>query len=105
VIVRPWPARRRPHSWGILLYLIGADFVNTALSAFLAFCNRPVYSYYIQNPNPFQISPLPDQVLGAVIMWVAGSMAFLVPAAGITYSLLQPSPRRMRTLPSVRPTC
>ena len=104
VIVRPWPAQRCPHSWGILLYLIGADFVNTALSAFLAFCNRPVYSYYVQNPNPFQIAPLPDQALGAVIMWVAGSMAFLFPAAGITYSLLQPTPRRLRTLPAARPT-
>jgi len=93
-ILRPWPATRHRHDWAILLYLIGADLVNTALSAFLAFCNRPVYPFYIDHPNPFQIAALPDQVLGAVIMWVVGSLAFLIPAAAISFELLQPSPNR-----------
>jgi putative membrane protein len=91
-LIRPWPAAPARHRWGILLYLIGADLVNTALSAFLAFCNRPVYPYYIDKSNPFLIAPLPDQVLGAVIMWVIGSLAFLIPAAIITFNLLQLCP-------------
>jgi cytochrome c oxidase assembly factor CtaG len=97
-IVRPWPALQRPHSWGILLYLLSADFVNTALSAFLAFCNRAVYPYYLDHSNPFQVAALPDQILGAVIMWVIGSLAFLIPAAAITFSRLQPAaPQRTYT--------
>ena len=102
-LIRPWPATKRPHNWSILLYLIGADFVNTALSAFLAFCGRPVYPYYSTHPNPLQIQPLPDQVLGAVVMWVFGSAAFLIPAAVIAYSLLQPAHnRRIVPVASVR---
>jgi cytochrome c oxidase assembly factor CtaG len=93
-VLRPWPAARRPRDWDLILYLIGADLVNTALSAFLAFCNRPVYAYYVTHSNPFQIQPLPDQVLGAVVMWVFGSVAFLIPAAAIAYSLLQPTQNR-----------
>ena len=93
-ILRPWPATRRRQDWSILLYLVAADLVNTALSAFLAFCNRPVYAFYLDHPNPFQIEPLPDQVLGAVIMWVVGSLAFLIPAAAIAFELLQPSQNR-----------
>ncbi len=93
-IIRPWPATRRPHSWSILLYLIAADVVNTGLSAFLAFCNRAVYPYYSAHPNPFGIQPLPDQVMGAVIMWVFGSLAFLIPATAIAFNLLQPSHNR-----------
>ncbi len=73
----------------MLPYLIAADIVNTALSAFLAFCDRPVYSYYLQQPNPFHLAPLVDQVAGAVVMWVVGSLAFLIPAVYITVSLLQ----------------
>jgi putative membrane protein len=94
-VIRPWPATRQRHRWSILIYLVGADIANTALSAFLAFCNRPVYAYYISNPNPFQADPLRDQVLGAVIMWVVGSIVFLIPAAAITFSLLQPTRTRM----------
>jgi putative membrane protein len=89
-IIRPWPARKQQNSWGLLLYLIAADLVNTAISAFLAFCNWPVYSYYLTEPNPFHVAPLSDQILGAVIMWVLGSFVFLVPAALITFRLLQP---------------
>ena len=89
-IVRPWPGAHRQLDWGILLYLVGADIVNTGLSAFLAFCGRPVYGYYIANPNPFGIQPLSDQMMGAAIMWVMGSMMYLIPAALIAYSLLLP---------------
>jgi putative membrane protein len=90
-ILRPWPAATSPDNWGMLIYLISADLVNTLLSAFLAFCNRPVYTYYIDRTNPFGLSRLEDQVLGAAIMWVIGSLAFLIPAVVLTIHLLRPS--------------
>lgn len=89
-ILWPWPARTHQRNWGILIYLVAADLVNTMLSAFLAFCDRPVYRYYVDHPNPFGIDPLQDQVLGAVGMWVLGSFAFLLPAMAITLQLLRP---------------
>jgi cytochrome c oxidase assembly factor CtaG len=98
-IIRPWPAGQRKHGWGILIYLVGADFVNTGLSAFLAFCGRAVYPYYSDHPNPLGIDPQADQVLGGVVMWVFGSTAFLIPAAVIAFALLQPS-RKRRVIPA-----
>ena len=87
-IIQPWPARTRWNTWGWLLSLLSADIVMTAICAFLAFCDQPVYRYYVSHPNPFQISPLSDRILGAVIMWVIGSLVFLVPAILITFRLL-----------------
>jgi cytochrome c oxidase assembly factor CtaG len=86
-IFRPWPAKQRPDDWGMLVYLALGDVVMTLLSAFLAFCDRPVYSYYVQHPNPFHIPVLEDQVMGAVVMWVSGSFAYLVPAMVIAFRL------------------
>jgi putative membrane protein len=86
-ILRPWPSGNRKQGWGMLLYLISADIVNTLLSAFLAFCGRPVYTYYLDHPNPFHVAPVDDQILGAAIMWVAGSTIFLVPAMVLTLRL------------------
>jgi len=97
-VVRPWPTAQRKQSWGILIYLVGADFVNTGLSAFLAFCGRPVYPYYLTHSNALPMDPLSDQVLGGVIMWVFGSTAFLIPAALIAFALLQPA-RSRRVFP------
>jgi putative membrane protein len=93
-ILRPWPAKQHPDDWGMLVYLAMGDVVMTMLSAFLAFCERPVYSYYVQHPNPFGISVMDDQVLGAVVMWVLGSFAYLVPAMVITFRLAGMSGRR-----------
>lgn len=96
-LIQPWPATRLRLGWGILLYLVSADVVNTMLSAFLAFCDRPVYAFYLNEPNPFHADPLNDQILGAVIMWVLGSLAFLLPAVWITIRLLaSDSPLQMK---------
>jgi putative membrane protein len=88
-LIRPWPTGSHPLGWHILPYLVGADVINTALSAMLAFCDRPVYSYYTARPNSFGISPMSDQITGAVIMWVVGSVIFLVPAIVVTVRLLE----------------
>jgi cytochrome c oxidase assembly factor CtaG len=88
-LIRPWPTSARYPGWIMIPYLVGADIVNTALSAFLAFCDRPVYTHYLTQPNPFHITPMADQVIGAVIMWVVGSLVFLIPAVIITVRLLQ----------------
>jgi putative membrane protein len=87
-LIRPWPTTARYPGWIMLPYLVLADIVNTALSAFLAFCDRPVYTYY-EHPNPFHIDPIADQRAGAVIMWVIGSLVFLVPAVFVTFRLIQ----------------
>jgi cytochrome c oxidase assembly factor CtaG len=92
-IQRPWPAAPRPNDWGAIVYLALSDVVMTMLSGFLAFCDRPVYSFYVEHPNPFHIPVLDDQVLGAVTMWVLGSFAFLVPAMILTLRLLSPNRR------------
>ena len=88
-LIRPWPTSKLYPGWHMLPYLVGADLVNTALSAFLAFCDRPIYSYYLEQTNPFSLTPQADQATGAVIMWVLGSLVFLIPVAIITMKLLQ----------------
>jgi cytochrome c oxidase assembly factor CtaG len=102
-IIRPWPSRSQPPTWGLLLYLLSADVVNSMLSAFLAFCDRPVYKFYLDHPNPFEVSPLQDQILGAVIMWVFGSLAFLLPAVVIAVRLASTSSGEIEAAPQPVP--
>lgn len=89
VLLRPWPSQAAPLGWFALLYLVTADFVNTILSALLAFSGRPVYGYYLTHGNSFGLDPLTDQTVGASIMWVFGSIAFLLPAMVLLGRLLQ----------------
>ena len=102
-LLRPWPWRSGSLGWFMLPYLVFADIVNTILSAFLAFCERPVYSYYLREPNAFGIAPLTDQRAGAAAMWVIGSIVFLVPAVILTFLLLGQRTRSQGSYPVRQP--
>jgi putative membrane protein len=91
-VVQPWPSTARWPRWSIPLYLFCATLPCDALSAFLAFCDRVVYSSYLSAPRPFNILPLQDQECAAALMWVCVTIIFLVPAVLVTMQSL--SPRR-----------
>src|SRR5262249_2250062 len=79
------------------VYLLVADLLNTTLSAILTFSDHVLYQYYLEVPRLFGTTALSDQTCAGVIMWVPGSLAFLVPAALIAIECL--SPRRLLVRP------
>jgi len=89
-VVQPWPRRPVVPSWGIVLYLILADLQNTVLSAWLVFAERVIYPSYAAVSHPWGISALNDQAAAGAIMWVPGSVAFLIPVAWMVGQLLSP---------------
>lgn len=89
-VILPWPSVARGSRWIILPYLVSADLVNTALSAFFCFAGRVLYPTYVQAPRLFGLSALQDQIAAGALMWVIGSTIFLVPAVVITVQLLSP---------------
>jgi cytochrome c oxidase assembly factor CtaG/polyferredoxin len=92
-VVRPFPSRPRWTLWLLVPYLFLADVSNTALAALLAFSDRVLYPYYAEVPH--LASPLDDQAAAAVLMWVPGSVAFLLPLAAVGIRLMFP-PRATR---------
>jgi cytochrome c oxidase assembly factor CtaG len=90
-VIQPWPSRARWPCWAIIPYLLLADFQNTALSAFLIFCDRVVYPTYAVAPRIFGMSALEDQAAAGAIMWVPGSFVFLIPMLWITIRVLTPN--------------
>jgi cytochrome c oxidase assembly factor CtaG len=87
-VVRPYPSRPRWSPWLLVPYLIVADVQNTVLSALLTFSDRVLYPYYLQVPRLGGLSALQDQAAAGVLMWVPGSVAFLLPLFGIGVHLL-----------------
>jgi cytochrome c oxidase assembly factor CtaG/ferredoxin len=87
-VVQPYPGVARVPRWTIILYLFLADFQNTALSAFLIFYERVLYPTYQMVPRITGLSPLEDQAAAGAIMWVAGSIFFLIPVGLITVEVI-----------------
>jgi len=87
-VVQPWPSRAQWPRWAMVPYLLIADLENTALSAILTFSDRVLYPSYAVVPRLFGLSALEDQVAAGAIMWVVGSLAFVVPAVIIAVQCL-----------------
>ncbi|MBV8481552.1 MAG: cytochrome c oxidase assembly protein, partial [Verrucomicrobia bacterium] len=90
--ILPWPSRPQWPEWAIIPYLLLADVQNTVLSAFLTFSDRVVYPTYGLVPQFPGMNPLSDQHAAGAIMWVPGSIFYLIPAGFLAMRFL--SPRR-----------
>jgi putative membrane protein len=89
-IVCPWPAVERWSRWAFVPYLLMADAENSVLAAFMVFSGRLLYPFYADVPRIGGISPITDQIVAGAIMWVPGSILFLVPAVVIVMRALEP---------------
>jgi cytochrome c oxidase assembly factor CtaG/polyferredoxin len=94
-VIQPWPSVHRGSRWAMLPYLVGADLVNTALAASLTFSGRVIYPSYAAGPRVFGLSALGDQVAAGALMWVVGSIFYLVPLVMIAIHLLAPQSHRV----------
>jgi cytochrome c oxidase assembly factor CtaG len=66
--------------FGRIAFIVAAVPPNMGLGMFLAFSNEVIYTYYNDAPRLWGISVLDDQRLSGVLMWVPGSMMYLMAA-------------------------
>ena len=71
-------------------YLVAADGANTVVAAFMVFSGRVLYPAYASLPPFHGISAINDQIIAGAIMWVPGSIIFLVTAMAIVIGVLRP---------------
>jgi len=89
-VIQPFPTEPRWPAWSAPLYLFLGMIPGSVLGAFLVFCDRVVYPSYAEAPKIFAMTPLEDQVLAGLLMWVLGFFVCVVPAVYLTIRLLSP---------------
>lgn len=62
------------------------------LAVVLAFATTPLYGAYVTARRPAGLGALADQQLAAGVMWVPGSLAYLIAAVYAFYRWLEPPP-------------
>jgi cytochrome c oxidase assembly factor CtaG len=67
----------RHASGASLLYLLGLAVESMLLGALLTFGDRPWYSTYALTTTRWGITPLADQQIAGLIMWVPGGVVYL----------------------------
>jgi putative membrane protein len=66
-----------------ILYLALSCLPMVALSAFLVFSPSVLYAPYLAAPRIFGLSPLADQQLGGLVMWIPGGLVYAGTAGGL----------------------
>ena len=84
-------ARRRYGA--AVLYLFTTAVHTTALGAVLALASRPLYMVYTSTAA-WGLTPLEDQQLAGLIMWVPAGVAYLIAALAFVLAWLQQSDRQ-----------
>jgi cytochrome c oxidase assembly factor CtaG len=87
-IIGPAPqVRGRAPGWGRFAYLLGAVPINMAVGITIAFTSEVLYSYYESVPRIWGLTVMQDQRLAGALMWIPGSMMFIVAALIVLASL------------------
>lgn len=61
-------------------FVLSAVPPNMFLGIALSFATHPIYTHYLSVPRLGTLSVLEDQMIGGVIMWVPGSMMYIIAA-------------------------
>jgi len=66
-----------------ILYLFLLMIPMTAVGAPIALAQEVLYEFYLPTPHPFGLTPLDDQVLGGLLMWVGQGLYLLACATAV----------------------
>jgi cytochrome c oxidase assembly factor CtaG len=74
--------------------LLGTAAANMILGVVIALADAPLYPYYATVPREWGISQMQDQVLSGIIMWIPGTMMYLLAALALILRRLNRSETR-----------
>jgi putative membrane protein len=79
---------------GRVAFALAAIPPNMALGVVLAFAGSVFYTYYNNVPRVWNISTLDDQRIGGIIMWIPGSMMYLITGLILLSRIVQSEERK-----------
>ena len=88
-VVYPLADRRRLGYGSAIVYLSAPMIEGSVIGAALTFASRPLYATYAAAPRVLDVSVLFDQQLGGLIMWIPGSLLYILPIMVLLIRLVQ----------------
>ncbi len=85
-VVNPLPELERiPTGPLLMMYVFAVGIPSTLVSAFITLSDHVFYPWYAVAPRVTSLSPLDDQRLGGLIMWIPGMLIFWVAISAVFF--------------------
>jgi putative membrane protein len=78
-----------------VLYLFTTSIHSGVLGAFITFTGKVLYPAYAETTGSWGLTPLEDQQLGGLIMWVPAGMVYVVAGLALLAGWMRESERRV----------
>jgi putative membrane protein len=91
-----WGRQGRMGYGAAVLYVFTTSVHSGALGALLTFARSPWYPAYAETTTWWGLTPLEDQQLGGLLMWVPGGILYLVAGLALLASWLREAEYRAR---------
>ncbi len=95
-VIDPIPLRPNLPYLARLPYVFVTSVPNFSLGAFLVFASQPWYAFYQKGPLRFGLTPLEDQQIGGLLMWIPGAMVLLLALVILLAVMMVKEERRQR---------
>ncbi len=83
VLIDPTPFRSAMPYLTRMFFVVLALTQGLPLAAFLTFARDPLYSVYMSNSGIIDVSPLVDQQIGGLIMWIGTMVPYFITLGGV----------------------
>lgn len=77
IVIEPYGRRRRLGFGATLVFVVSSGFVMGLVGAILTFAATPLYAVHLHATQAYGLTPLQDQVLAGVIMWIPSNLVHL----------------------------
>lgn len=99
------PRRRRTVPYGVAIASCFVAWIASGgLGALLSFATHPLYPTLAAHARTWGLTPLQDQQLAGVIMWVPAGVGYVIAMAALFLKWMASLERRMRTLQRTEPS-
>jgi putative membrane protein len=99
-VINPVPELQRlPEGLVQMAYLFAFAVPATAVSAFITMSDEVLYRFYGEAPLLFGLTPLEDQRLGGLLMWIPGMLIFWAAITAVYFRWTKDEIRSWRKAP------
>lgn len=95
-VIDPKPLRSRIPHLARILYLFAAGVPKVFLAAILTYADDPFYAGYLGVRSILDLTPIEDQQLGGLIMWVPSKMLLIMVMGVLFFVAMQRNEREQR---------
>jgi putative membrane protein len=88
-VIHPHGGPRRLAKVAAIAYFALPMVEGTLMGALFTFASRPLYASYVLAPRVTTLSPLDDQQLAGLIMWIPGGLVYAVAVLTLLVSVLR----------------